>query len=73
MRVAFTRSTFTDAGLLREYIAGNYGSVLTCGGSAEIYFRALRLVKRLAHMTGIAFEEVFAEIRADYAAMEDAE
>lgn len=66
----YTPQVANDAGLLREYVARNYGAALTYGALSQIYFRASRLVRRLARMAGITYEEALAAIRADFEIIE---
>lgn len=63
----FTTKTYSDAGLLREYVACHYGATLTFGGSGGSMNRGLHLVKRIAALTGHTFEDTLTDIRADYA------
>lgn len=63
-------AVFQDAGLLREYVAANYGAVLTHGGTVRSYFRGVRLCRVLARMTKLPLERVVADVRADYELME---
>jgi hypothetical protein len=68
---ALSPKTFKDAGLLRQYVAANYGSVLTYGStSTTVYFRGVRLVKLLARLAGVTFEQAMTDIQADYFAIE---
>jgi hypothetical protein len=69
-RTAMTITEMRDAGLLRERVAKVYGQALTFGGNPETYFRAMRLVRRLARMTSQSIDTVLTDVRADYAVME---
>lgn len=71
-RTAMTITEMRDAGLLRERVAKVYGQVLTFGGSDAAWFHAMRLVRRLARMTAQSIDAVLFDIRADYAAIEEA-
>lgn len=70
MRKPFTITTMFDAGLLREYVAANYGHVLTGGGNSSTYLHAMRLVQRLAGLTGQEMLDVLDDLQADYNALE---
>lgn len=59
------REAANDSGLLREYVARHYGQVFTFGATPERYLSALRLVKRLAKMTGLEVSAVIASVRSD--------
>lgn len=65
-----TETKSMDAGEAREYLARNYGRVLSEGGNADQYFRAVRFAKRLARMIGQDVDAVIATARADYEAAE---
>jgi len=67
MNQAFPKfsEVMNDAGLLREYVALRYGQVLLFGGTWATWRRAGQLIKLLAAMTGLGFDEVLAAIRSD--------
>jgi hypothetical protein len=69
--IRYTPETARDAGLLREYIASNYGSTLTHGGPTSSWQSARRLCASLSRLTGIPVSDVQAQIRADYAQIEE--
>jgi len=72
-RIRYTLQVSNDAGLLREYIAHEYGQALFLGGCIySVYSNAMRLVRRLARLAGLSVESVLADLRADFEAMEDA-
>lgn len=62
-----TLRTFADAGLFRQYLANRHGGLLTYGGDGRSYFRALRLCRSLAKMTGQTQEQVVEQVKLDYA------
>ena len=55
-----------DAGIFRTYLWQNYGHALTFGSSPKGYFRAIRLCKKLAKITGVPVEVVIENVRVDY-------
>lgn len=59
-----------DAGLFRQFLAQNYGDVLTYGASLSVMDCAVRLAKQLARLTGQTLEQVCDTVRADYALIE---
>ena len=61
-----TNRTFKDAGLMREYLAARYGSVLEFGSTPGTYFHAIRVCRILARMTSQTVEAVIDTIRNDY-------
>lgn len=65
MRISFSLAIQNDAGLLREYLAANYGQSLRFGCSFGTYNRAVSLARRLSRMTGLSVASVLATACAD--------
>ena len=55
-----------DAGLYRQYIAQNHGSIFIFGGSFPLYELALFHCKRLAKLTGNTLEDMIENAKNDY-------
>ena len=49
-----------------DYLAREYGSVLTCGGLGTTYARGYRMARRLAHATGNDVEDVLIAVAERY-------
>jgi hypothetical protein len=65
-RTAMTLTELRDAGLLRERIVEVYGQVLCHGADCATWDRAMRLVRRLARLTGGNVETIVKDIQQDY-------
>lgn len=68
----FSLEVGNDAGLLREYVVEHYGHCLTYGAGSQVFWRAERLTRRIAKLTGLPFEQVLTDIRNDYQQRADA-
>lgn len=68
----FNYAVWTDAGLLREYMAHHYGRVLTDGGTDSERFWAMKFVARQVRLTGLTASLIVADVRADYRCMQHA-
>src|SRR5580692_12623058 len=61
-----TLTELRDAGLLRERIVEVYGQALCHGADCSTFDRAMRLVRRLARLTGGNIEAIVKDIQQDY-------
>jgi hypothetical protein len=57
-----------NAPLLRKHIVRVYGGALINGGDTAIYRHAMRLVRRLALLSGQTIEQALSDLRSDIAA-----
>lgn len=64
------RQAYNDAGYLREYIARRFGNILIHGGMGDTYFRAMKLVKRIAGLTGLTQKQILKQVKTDVAHLE---
>jgi len=65
----FNWEVWNDAGLLREYVAEHYGSVLCNGGPDDQRHWATKFCQRLARISKLSIDQVVADVRADYRTM----
>lgn len=69
MRMQLQMWMWNDAGMLREYLATNYGNFCTWGGSLETAKRAHGVAARIARLTRQPVDAVYETARRDYATM----